>query len=112
MAGREDEGRGTVSTPAGTPAGGGTPGTTKIPATPQVQSGDVTITDAHDMFIAIGIMVGFVMFATILAGFNQEVGHAMLALMFLLLLLQGIGHVNPFAQWVVKHPLQPKGTIR
>jgi hypothetical protein len=78
---------------------------------PQTPTGkpEVTLKDTHDMFIAIGIMAGFVMFATIIAGINQECGRAMLGLMFLLLFLQGVGHVSPFTNWVKIHPLQPGG---
>jgi uncharacterized membrane protein YfcA len=68
-----------------------------------------TLADSHEMFIALAMMVGFVIGATIIAGLNQEVGRAMLGLMILLLIMQGITHVNPFTQWVLNHPLQPTG---
>ena len=91
-------------------AGDSTPRvTTQTPAATPATTASVTLSDSHEMFIAIGVMAGFVVVAVVIAGINQETGRAMLALMFLLLLLQGLSHTNPFVQWAQKHPLTPAG---
>lgn len=88
-------------------SGPGTPAAT--PATKNPTSKDVTLSSAHEMLIAVAVMSGFVIVATIIAGLSKQSGRAMLGLMLLLLLLQGIGHASPFTAWVLKHPLTPTG---
>ena len=59
---------------------------------------------AHDMLIAIGIMSLFVYVMVLLAGTSRTAGRLVIALFIALLILQGLGRVNPFA-WFAKHPL-------
>lgn len=65
---------------------------------------DTSDATEHNMFIAIGILAGFVVAATAIAGSGPKAGHAMVALMLLLVLMQGIGHYNPLATWLHAHP--------
>ena len=112
-----------VNTPTSTPAGtGGTDSqsdrtptitpeqavATALAAHSGARPTDVTLKDAHNMLVAFAILVAFVLGLTMLAGMSTDAGQFCAGLMLLLLLLQGIGHVNPFVQWVANHPLTPE----
>lgn len=58
---------------------------------------------AHHALISIGILLAFVIVSTILAGANPALGHGIVALMLVMLLMQGITHVNPITEWVNNH---------
>lgn len=68
-----------------------------------------TASSAHEMIVAIIIMSALGMLLVILAGESPTTGNTIAAFLGLLLLVQGITHVNPFVQFVLKHPLTPKG---
>ena len=69
---------------------------------------DATLANAHAMFVSVGIMVAFVVVMTFVAGAGPSAGKASVGIMFLLLLLQGISHVNPIASFMAQHPLTPQ----
>jgi hypothetical protein len=68
-------------------------------------TGDTTVTTEHQMVVSLGLMVGFVVVATIVAGSGPKAGHVMVLIMIMLLVAQGLGHISPFAAWASSHPL-------
>ncbi len=80
-------------------------GTSPSGGTPSAGGTSDQITQAHKAFIAIAMMIAFVIIATVVAGASQSAGRAMLLLMVLLLLAQGLGHISPFTAWVSAHPV-------
>ena len=74
------------------------------PAAPATTASSGT-SEAHKALIAIAMMIAFVIVATVIAGASTQAGHAMLALMVILLLAQGLGHISPFTAWVQAHPV-------
>jgi hypothetical protein len=66
-----------------------------------------TAAGAHNMVVAIGIEVAAVFIAILIAGTSQTAGRTLTGVMFLLLFLQGVGHVNPIFQLITKNPLVP-----
>jgi hypothetical protein len=66
-----------------------------------------TATQVHQALVAILIMGAFVYLMTLLAGTSPAAGKIIVTLFIGLLLIQGATHVNPFVEWVNKHPLQP-----
>ncbi len=67
----------------------------------------ITAAGAHHALVSIGILLAFVIVSTILAGANPALGHGILALMLVMLLMQGITHVNPITEWSANHQFQP-----
>lgn len=67
-----------------------------------------TAANAHEMFIAIAIMLGFVYAAAVIAGTGRNVGRLVLVFFVGLLILQGVTHVNPLAKFLADHPLAPR----
>ena len=67
----------------------------------------ITAAGAHHALVSIGILLAFVIVSTILAGVNPSLGHGILALMLVMLLMQGITHVNPVTEWSADHQFQP-----
>jgi len=59
------------------------------------------------MFVAVGILGAFVYLMVILAGTSKNAGKFVVFLFVALIILQGIGHVGPFATFAKKHPLSP-----
>lgn len=87
------------------------PAVTTAPATtPPGGGGSASASTAHDMLIAVGIMAGFVMFMTLVAGTSKTAGKLSALLMLALFVNQGIRHVNPFVEWAASHPLTPGGS--
>ncbi len=111
----EHSGPGTAVIPALEGSGGAhlapgalvTPGTPgfKAPTVPAVPP--VTAAQAHHALVSIGILLAFVIVSTILAGANPALGHGILALMLVMLLMQGITHVNPITEWSASHTFEP-----
>lgn len=62
---------------------------------------------AQQFLVALVLMFAFVLTMTLVAGTSQKVGRGVLAFFLLMLLLQGMTHVNPFVDWVERHPLTP-----
>lgn len=85
------------------------PGNTPTPGMIQSYQTPATASSAHEMIVAIIIMSALGMLLVILAGESPTTGNTIAAFLGLLLLVQGITHVNPFVQFVLKHPLTPKG---
>ena len=84
---------------------GGT--TTPVKYVPATKTAVASVATAHQMVVAVGIIGAFIAFMVVLAGTSPRVGHACVAFMFCLILVQGITHVNPFVEWTQKHPLTP-----
>ncbi len=88
-----------------------TGGQTQAPKLHVVQGSEpatATAASAHDMFIAIAVLAVFVYVMVLVAGTSKTAGRTVVLMFAALLLLQGMTHVNPFLQWMVAHPLQPK----
>jgi hypothetical protein len=113
---------GTMPSPFGTgggqtdPASPGLPiiqpdGTTTVngvvQTTANTTSSSVTATQVHQALVAILIMGAFVYLMALIAGTSKAAGEIIVTLFIGLLLIQGATHVNPFVEWVNKHPLQP-----
>lgn len=67
----------------------------------------VSATQVHQALVAVLIMGVFVYLMVLLAGTSPAAGKIIATLFIGLLLIQGATHVNPFVEWVNKHPLQP-----
>jgi hypothetical protein len=59
------------------------------------------------MLVALLIMSGVGMILIVIAGQSKNAGNAVALLLTILLVEQGITHVNPLAEFLVKHPLTP-----
>jgi len=70
-------------------------------------SSGASATQVHQALVAILIMGAFVYLMTLIAGTSKAAGNIIVVLFIGLLLIQGATHVNPFVEWVNKHPLQP-----
>ena len=66
-----------------------------------------TASSAHDMFIAIGILSVFVYVMVLVAGMSKNAGRFVVVLFVALIIIQGLGHVEPFAAFTLRHPLSP-----
>jgi hypothetical protein len=66
-----------------------------------------SIETTHEMIVAVGIMAGAGMLAVIVAGQSKTAGNAIAAALGIMLLVQGITHVNPFVSFLAAHPLTP-----
>lgn len=64
---------------------------------------------AHQALVTTGILLAFVVIMTMIAGIGPNAGKLSAALMVALIILQGLGHVNPFVKWAANHPLTPNG---
>ncbi len=64
---------------------------------------------AHDMFKALGIEVGFVVVATMVAGVNDTWGSGMVTLMLAILVLRGLFEVDIFTAFASGLSLQHTG---
>lgn len=62
----------------------------------------------HDMLVATAIMAGVGMFAVILAGQSKTTGNVIAGILAIMLLVQGLTHVNPFVEFLANHSLTPK----
>lgn len=89
-----------------TPLPAGTP----IPKTGNI-SGEVpntaTAETTHQMFVAIAILLAFGMLLILIAGESEEAGNAIIAFLGIIVFVQLVTKVNPFVQWIAKHPLTP-----
>ena len=81
----------------------GTAVTGKAPA-----KSTVTAANTREMFVAVGIMLATVYGASVIAGTSPRVGRLILAVFVMLLILQGVTHVNPLAKFLSDHPLTPQ----
>lgn len=75
------------------------PAQVQVPATAET---------THQMLVAIVIMIGVGMLLVILAGQSETAGNAIASVLGIMLLVQGITHVSPFAAFLTSHPLTPK----
>ncbi len=103
---------GSTTSPFGTPTAHPIdyPSDYRPPATVNTSAGStsgVSATQVHQAIVAILIMGAFVYMMTLLAGTSPAAGKIIGALFVGLLLIQGAGHVNPFVEWVNRHPLTP-----
>lgn len=71
---------------------------------PQVPA-DVETT--HEMLVAVTIMAGIGMLAVIVAGQSKQAGNLIAGILAIMLVVQGITHVNPFVAFIADHPLTP-----
>jgi hypothetical protein len=85
----------------------GTPVATTAVTTAGATTGGVTAASTHQAIVAILIMAVFVYLMVLLAGTSPAAGKIISTLFIGLLLIQGATHVNPFVEWVNKHPLTP-----
>lgn len=81
------------------PTGGGNPN--------QVTA---TAATTHQMLVAIGILLLGGMLLVLIAGESDSAADAVLGFLAILLVVQGITKVNPFIEWVNKHPLIPSAS--
>lgn len=81
----------------------------KVPVGPAVVPTTFSASAAsnHEMFVALIIMLTFVMLCILVAGENSKVGNGIVGLFVFLLAVQGITKVNPFVAWIANHPLTP-----
>ncbi len=93
-----------VLPPAG-PSGNGPAG-----GTVKAEPASATASSAHDMLIAIAVLSVFVFAMVLIAGTGKNAGRTIVFLFTALLILQGMTHVNPFLEWIVSHPVNPKRT--
>lgn len=68
-----------------------------------------TATTAHNMLVALAILLSFGMLLVLVAGESPEAGNAIIAFLVIIVFVQLITKVNPFIEWVNKHPLTPNG---
>lgn len=66
---------------------------------------------AHAMLKALGLEVGFVVVATMIAGIDDTWASGMLALMLALLVLRGLFEVDVFTAFAAGLALQPAGRL-
>ena len=66
-----------------------------------------TAETAHQMMVAVLVLVITVYIGILVAGVSPRVGKGIAALMLLLLFLQGVTRVNPLMEWILNHPLTP-----
>lgn len=66
-----------------------------------------TAESARQALEATAILLAFVFFMTMVAGIGPTAGKVSVLLMVSLIVLQGLGHVNPFVKWASDHPLTP-----
>lgn len=62
----------------------------------------------HQMIVAVLIMLTFIMLCTLVAGESKAAGNAILGLLVIMLVVQGVTKVNPFVSWIARHPLTPQ----
>lgn len=74
---------------------------------PAASTSNVSAESTHQAIVAILIMGVFVYIMVIVAGISPGAGKTVSALFIGLILIQGAAHVNPFVEWVNKHPLTP-----
>lgn len=86
-------------------------GTAKLPpSTPASAQVNATIQSTHEMMVSLGIMTGIGLILIVIAGQSKSAGNTVAVLLAVLLLEQGIFHVNPLAAFLAGHPLIPKPT--
>ncbi len=66
-----------------------------------------TAKSTHEMFVAIIILASIGMLLVILAGESSSAGNTIAAFLGIILLVQGITHVNPLVSFLNAHPLTP-----
>jgi len=76
--------------------------TAATPTAAHVAAGP-TAASANHALKSIAILGAFVGVSTMLAGVNPQLGHGILALMLVILLMQGIKHSGPVSEWAGKH---------
>lgn len=99
----------------GSPVEAGLEGSTGAHAAPVTNSNPgvakpappLTSAQAHHALVSIAILLAFVIGGTVLAGVNPSLGHGILALFMVMLLMQGITHVNPITEWSDSHQFTP-----
>lgn len=64
---------------------------------------------ARQAIVTTGVLLGFVLLMTMVAGIGPNAGRLAATLMVALIILQALGHVNPFVTWAANHPLTPGG---
>ena len=79
------------------------PGTQPTTTAPAAKPVAATASSAHHALINVAILGAFVGVSTVLAGVNPQLGHGILALMLVILLMQGISHAGPAAEWAANH---------
>lgn len=70
-----------------------------------------TVDSTHEMIVAIGIMAGVGMLLVIVAGQSKSAGNVIAGILGIMLLVQGITHVNPFVAFIANHPLTPSPVV-
>lgn len=70
-----------------------------------------TVDSTHEMIVAVGIMAGVGMLLVIIAGQSKNAGNVIAGVLGIMLLVQGITHVNPFVAFIANHPLTPSPTV-
>lgn len=65
------------------------------------------LASTHEMIVAVAIMGGIGMGAVIVAGQSRNAGNLIAGILAIMLLVQGITHVNPFVSFLAAHPLTP-----
>lgn len=66
-----------------------------------------TASKARQALVTTGVLLAFVILMTMIAGIGPNAGRLSAALMIALIVLQALGHVNPFVTWAASHPLTP-----
>jgi hypothetical protein len=59
--------------------------------------------------VATLIVIVVVYLLVIVAGMSKGAGRAVLAFFGLAIVIQGLGHTGSVTNWVISHPLTPKG---
>lgn len=91
---------------AGIAAATGVTGPTPVVGT-GVAPTDVSPVGLHQMFDAALLMSAAIFVLIVIAGISNSAGNAVIVILSMILLVQGITKVNPFVSWIAKHPLTP-----
>lgn len=66
-----------------------------------------TAASAHEMIVALGIFAAVGMVLVILAGESTSAGNGIAVVLGIMLLAQGLFHINPVVSFITAHPLTP-----